>query len=60
LFLNQIDVSNPTLKAIAFGLQRQIAVFFASDGVEVIYPEPTRLFEAPIVPPLPDDLDFIA
>ena len=47
------------------GAQQQIAVFFASDGTLVIDPDelPGRLggpvFEVPIVPPLPEDLDFI-
>jgi hypothetical protein len=39
--------------------QEQIAVFFASDGVEVIDPDGFGdLFETPIVPPLPEDAVF--
>lgn len=50
----------PTLqRAIARGFQQQIAHFFASDGTEVIHPEPAHLFEVPIVLPLPEDLGFI-
>jgi len=42
------------------GAQQQIALFFASDGALVIDPDgPGPLFEVPIVPPLPEDLDFI-
>jgi len=39
--------------------EEQIAVFFASDGKEIIHPEPQRFFEVPIVPPLPEDLSYI-
>lgn len=39
--------------------QEQIARFFASDGKEIIHPEPQRFFEAPIAGPLPEDLGFI-
>jgi hypothetical protein len=35
-------------------VQQQIGVFFATDGTEIIHPEPARFFEVPIVPPLPD------
>jgi hypothetical protein len=45
--------------AVADAAQEQIAVFFASDGVEVIDPDGTGvLFETPIVPPLPEDAVF--
>ncbi len=44
---------------IARGAQEQVAVFFASDGKEIIHPEPQRFFEVPIVPPLPEDLSYI-
>lgn len=53
-------------RAIALAAQRQIATFFASDGLEVIDPDGPeqpdgtgRLFEVPIVPPLPEDLNYI-
>ena len=45
--------------AIARGGQTQIAVFLASDGTNIIWPDPSRFFEVPIVPPLPEDLGFI-
>lgn len=49
----------PLQAAIARGAQEQIARFFASDGQEIIHPEPARFFEVPIVLPLPEDLGFI-
>lgn len=45
--------------AIARGAQEQIVVFFDSDGTLTIQPEPTRFFEAPIVGPLPEGVNFI-
>lgn len=54
-----ISSPNPLGAAIARGAQEQIARFFASDGQEIIHPEPTRFFEVPIVLPLPEDLGFI-
>ena len=44
---------------ISLGAQGLIATFFASDGQEVIHPEPGRFFEVPIVLPLPEALNFI-
>ena len=45
--------------AVAVAAQDQIAVFFATDGVEVIDPDgPGALFETPVVPPLPEDVVF--
>jgi hypothetical protein len=45
--------------AVALAAQDQIAIFFASDGVEVIDPDgPGVLFETPIVPPLPEEAVF--
>jgi hypothetical protein len=49
----------PGWRDIALGAQEQIATFFASDGRDVIHPEPQRFFEVPIVPPLPEDLSYI-
>ena len=49
----------PLQAAIGRGAQEQIARFFASDGQEIIHPEPARFFEVPIVLPLPEDLGFI-
>ncbi|MCA1614457.1 MAG: hypothetical protein LC800_10055 [Acidobacteria bacterium] len=55
----QTAITTPALAEIAFGAQRQAAVFFASDGWEVIHPEPSRFFEVPISLPLPEGLNFI-
>jgi hypothetical protein len=58
-----LDARPPEVRAaanaVAEAAQEQIAVFFASDGVEVIDPDgPDDLFETPIVPPLPEDAVF--
>ena len=53
-------ITTPSVSAVAFGAQRQIATFFASDGVTIIDPDgPGVLFEVPIVGPLPEDLSYI-
>jgi hypothetical protein len=53
-------ITTPSVAAVAFGAQRQIAVFFASHGVTIIDPDgPGPLFEVPIAGPLPEDLSFI-
>src|SRR5262249_22870086 len=52
-------VGNPGERRIALGYQSQIAAFFASDGKEIIHPEPSRFFETPIALPLPEGLNFI-
>ena len=44
---------------IAHGGQMQIAIFLASEGGQIIYPDPVRFFEVPILLPLPEDLSFI-
>lgn len=45
---------------VARGGQNQIAAFLASDGTDIIWPTPGAwFFEVPIVPPLPEDLEFI-
>jgi hypothetical protein len=44
---------------IAHGGQMQVATFLASEGSQIIYPEPVRFFEVPILLPLPEDLSFI-
>lgn len=59
IFISRIDSPIPLVAAVARGAQEQIATFFASDGQEVIHPEPARFFEVPIVLPLPEGLDFI-
>ena len=52
-----VDDSN--FKAMALGAQEQIATFFASDGVDIIHPEPPKYFEVPIQGPLPEQLNYI-
>jgi hypothetical protein len=49
----------PNFARVALGAQRQIAIFFASDGKTVIHPELRELCESPIAIPLPDDLYFL-
>ncbi|NUT13934.1 MAG: hypothetical protein HOQ33_05455 [Cupriavidus sp.] len=45
---------------LAVAAQMQIALFFASDGAQVIDPDGTSpLFEMPINPPLPETLNFL-
>jgi hypothetical protein len=58
-FLVGITDSDPLVRAIARGAPEQIATFLASDGTEIIQPEPARFFETPIQGPLPEDLNFI-
>jgi hypothetical protein len=58
-YIANITSANPLVAAIARGAQDQIAAFFASDGKEVIHPEPKRFFEVPLQGPLPEDLNFI-
>jgi len=58
-FVNMVTHMNPNVRAIARGYTNQIARFFASDGTDIVYPEPARFFEVPIVPPLPEGLNFI-
>jgi hypothetical protein len=58
-FLIGLGIS-PAALTIAIAAQSQIADFFASDGVVVSDPDgPGLLFETPIVPPLPEELNFI-
>jgi hypothetical protein len=58
-FMVNIFSTNFLVDNIALGAQAQIATFFASDGTEIIHPEPARFFETPINGPLPEDLNFI-
>jgi hypothetical protein len=45
---------------VALEAQAQIATFFATDGATVIDPDGSGpLFEVPIVPPLPEELNFL-
>jgi hypothetical protein len=58
LFLTR--TATPSVAAVALGAQQQIARFFASDGTDVIDPDDAgALFEVPILPPLPEELNFI-
>ena len=41
------------------GGQRQVSVFFATDGAQILPPEPGRFFETPISSALPDDFFYI-
>ena len=52
------NITLPSIAAMSRGIQEQIAVFFASDGVLIIHPEPSRFFEVPIAGPLSEDLNF--
>lgn len=53
-------VSTPSVAAYAVAAQQQIAVFLASDGLTTIDPDGAGpIFETPIVPPLPEELNFI-
>ena len=47
-------LSGPNFQQVRVGAQRQIAVFFASDGAKVIHPTPEGLWEWPIKTPLED------
>jgi hypothetical protein len=53
-------VTTPSVAAVALAAQQQIARFFASDGADVVDPDDAgALFEVPIIPPLPEELNFI-
>jgi len=58
LFLTRIEFSG-LAGMFALGAQEQIGSFFASDGTEIVHPEPARFFEVPIQGPLPEDLNYI-
>jgi hypothetical protein len=50
----------PALGDVGAAARRQIAEFFASDGVNVIDPDGIGpLFEVPVAGPLPEELNFI-
>jgi hypothetical protein len=60
LFLQFNNSSSSLLVGIALDAQEQMAEFLASDGTLVIDPDGSMpLFEVPIVPPLPEELNFI-
>ncbi|MEX2198220.1 MAG: hypothetical protein WD886_05380 [Burkholderiales bacterium] len=53
-------VGTPSVAAYAVAAQLQIAVFLASNGSMTIDPDGADpFFETPIVPPLPEELNFI-
>ena len=57
-FLTRIN--DPSVAAFAFAAQRQIAIFFATEGTVVIDPDDLGpIFEVPIAGPLPEALNFI-
>jgi hypothetical protein len=61
---NAVISTMPNVKAIALKAQQQIATFFASDGTLVTDPDDVPpalsvpIFEAPIVPPLPEATNY--
>jgi hypothetical protein len=61
VFLVQVFAgADPGVLAVAMEAQKQISLFFASDGQTVIDPDgPNPLFEVPIAGPLPEVLNFI-
>ncbi|HEV8588220.1 MAG TPA: hypothetical protein VGQ72_05060 [Pyrinomonadaceae bacterium] len=52
-------ITTPAVAPMAFGVQEQIAVFLASNGITIIHPDPMRFFEVPVAMPLPETLNFI-
>src|SRR5262249_41569045 len=54
-----IMINDPAVRPIALGYQSQIAAFFASDGAEIIHPEPSRFFETPVVGSPSEQTNFI-
>jgi hypothetical protein len=63
LFLTNITAIQspvPDVRTAARLAQAQIATFFATDGAQTLDPDGAGLiFETPIVPPLPETLNFI-
>jgi dienelactone hydrolase len=59
-FLNNVASDLPApVREIGRSAQRQVAIFFASDGNTIMQPEPMRFFEVPIGTSPPEDLAFI-
>jgi hypothetical protein len=54
-----VGIGNIAFRNIALEAQRQVAIFFASDGAVIIQPEPARFFEVPMSSPLPEGLNYI-
>jgi hypothetical protein len=57
-FAISVTSMNPTFRDISLGAQDQAGQFFVSDGGPVMVPQPIRYFEFPIVPPLPEGLNY--
>jgi dienelactone hydrolase len=56
-FLTRVDV--PSVALLALAAQKQIAIFFETDGAVIIDPDGAGpLFEVPIAGPLPEGLNF--
>ncbi|MGH9907480.1 MAG: hypothetical protein ACRD8U_18070 [Pyrinomonadaceae bacterium] len=55
----QVTHPNATFRAVARGMQDQVARFFESNGTIVIHPEPARFFEVPVAGLLPETLNYI-
>ena len=54
-----VGVGNIALRSTALEAQRQVAIFFATDGATIIQPEPARFFEVPMTSSLPEGLNYI-
>ena len=54
-----VGIGNVALRNIALEAQRQVAIFFASNGTLIIQPNPVRYFEVPSSSPLPEALNYI-
>lgn len=60
LVFNSSPAIFPAVGDVGAGARQQIAEFFASDSETIIDPDGAGpLFEVPIVPPLPEELNFI-
>ncbi|TFW05286.1 hypothetical protein E4K72_11540, partial [Oxalobacteraceae bacterium OM1] len=54
------NIASPAAAPYAIAAQQQIATFFASGGATVIDPDGAGpFFEVPVVPPLPESVNFI-
>jgi hypothetical protein len=54
-----VGIGNIAFRNIALEAQRQVAIFFASDGTLIIQPAPARFFEVPMSSPPPENLNYI-
>jgi hypothetical protein len=54
------NIANPAVAPIAIAAQVQIATFFSSNGALTVDPDGANpIFETPIVPPLPEGLNYL-